>query len=91
VVITHLDIQIPHVIEQLGVVHGHITQGLLENCVAIIRRVLVNQSSMKIVVERGVKILKLSAVSIQENRSLDGQSPYRLILEDIGEGNGQRT
>jgi len=27
---------------------------------------------MKIVVERGVKIPKLSAVLIQENRSLDG-------------------
>jgi len=67
-------------------------QGLLENgVVAIIRRLSVNQSSIKIVVERGVKILKLSAVLIQENRSLDGRSPYHLILEDISEGNGRRT
>jgi len=91
VVITHLNIQIPNVIEQLGVVCGRVTQGLLQNGVAIICWLSVNQSSMKIVVERAVKIPKLLAMSIQNNRSLDGRSPYRLILEDVGEGNGQRT
>jgi len=91
VVITHLDIQIPNVIEQLCVVRSCITQGLLQNGVAIIRRLLVNQSSMKTAVERGVKIPKLSVVSIQENQSLYSRSPYRLILEDVSEGNGQRT
>jgi len=91
VVITHLDIQIPNVIEQLGVVHSRVTQGLLQNGVAIIRQLSVNQSSMNIVVERAVKIPKLSAMSIQNNQSLDGRSPYRLILEDVGEGNGRRT
>jgi len=88
VVITHLNIQIPNVIEQLGVIRGRITQGLLQNGVAIIRQLSVNQSSMKIVVERGVEIPKLLVVSIQENQNLDGRSPYRLILEDVGEGNG---
>ena len=46
---------------------------------------------MKIVVERAVKIPKLVVISIQDDRSLDGGSPYRLVLENIDEGNGRRT
>ena len=70
-VITHLNIQIPNVIEQLGVVRGRVMQGLLQDGVAIIGRLSVNQSSMKIVVERAIEIPKLVAMSIQGDRSLD--------------------
>jgi len=67
VVITHLNIQVPDVIKQFCVVRSCVVKGLLQNGVAIISRLSINQTPQEIVVERRVEIPEPTAVSIQED------------------------
>ena len=90
-VTTHLNIQVPDVIEQFCIVHGHVVKGLLQNGVAIISRLSINPPPQEIVVERRVEIPEPTAVSIQEDQSLNGGIPYHLILENIGKANRRCT